>query len=229
MFPSKEDPIIFDACSLMIGVGEKSKGYSFERIAQLILVPIFWYFEDIRIHEVVYGELDEKTKNFLDNYIGKSVTIVSETAIDKQSAKYLLVKDKFARNPLISYKEIKSATSYGRNAGEVYSVSYATENNINYFSTRDYSVMLALSEIEECKDIHIVHFEIALAISYLYHCVEKRSPEHELSETLKALKSIYKKYCIRSSSTSKIPDTFPEYIKTISQSFLINEASEQTS
>ena len=43
-----------------------------------MITPLFESFTDIYIHEEAYKEMDEKSKAFVDLYIGKNVTVVGE-------------------------------------------------------------------------------------------------------------------------------------------------------
>ena len=73
-------PILFDANIFMVGIAERTsdKNCSFENMKQLYIKPLFESFTDIYIHEEVYKELDEKSREFVESYKGKNVTVVSE-------------------------------------------------------------------------------------------------------------------------------------------------------
>lgn len=73
-------PVMFDACVFMIGIENRTSdpNCSFEKIKDEYLIPLFENFKQIYIHEMVYDELDDSTKHFVDSYRDKNVKVVSE-------------------------------------------------------------------------------------------------------------------------------------------------------
>ncbi|MFR5149189.1 MAG: hypothetical protein ACLTER_06335 [Ruminococcus sp.] len=86
-------PILFDANIFMVGISERTsdKNCSFENIKRLYIKPLFESFTDIYIHEEVYKELDEESRNFVDSYIGKNITIVKEDGLYGKDPKYTTI------------------------------------------------------------------------------------------------------------------------------------------
>lgn len=126
-------PILFDANIFMVGISERTsdKNCSFENMKQLYIKPLFESFSDIYIHEEVYKELDEESRNFVDGYMGKNVTKVSENGLYGTDPKYTTIFNNISRHELVNYERGNS-----KDRGEVYSLAYAAYHNINYFVQR---------------------------------------------------------------------------------------------
>ena len=77
------EPVLFDANIFMVGIENRGsdKNCSFDNMKKLFIEPLFQSFTNILIHEEVYKELDEDARNYVDSYIGKNVSIVSENSL----------------------------------------------------------------------------------------------------------------------------------------------------
>ena len=115
-------PILFDANIFMVGISERTsdKNCSFENIKRLYIKPLFESFTDIYIHEEVYKELDEESRNFVDSYIGKNITIVKEDGLYGKDPKYTTIFNNISKHELVNYERGRS-----KDRGEVYSLAYA--------------------------------------------------------------------------------------------------------
>lgn len=76
----KDSPIIIDTCIFMVGIEKRQadSAYSLDSMKKNWINDVLSYFENIKLHEVVYGELDPDTKKIIDEHIGKNIEIVSD-------------------------------------------------------------------------------------------------------------------------------------------------------
>ena len=77
----KDSPIIIDTCIFMVGIEKRQTNpeYSLDNMKKNWMNDVLSYFENIKLHEVVYKELDSDTKKIIDDYVGKNVpTSLSE-------------------------------------------------------------------------------------------------------------------------------------------------------
>lgn len=201
---SKASPVILDACVLMVGINKQNSdaNFNFVHMKRTHLKPLFDYFEDIKIHEIVFSELDEARRDFIKEYIGKNVEIVGEGSLYGKDPIYTSIFNSIASHELFNYKRGES-----RNKGDVYSLAYAAHYKIPFFSTRDGSIMRILEELPELKDVELIGFEYVLTIACLYG--EKNK------DVYTALKALYKYACLPSIKYGKIPPTFVEFLKTL--------------
>ncbi|HOJ11785.1 MAG TPA: hypothetical protein PK733_14495 [Clostridiales bacterium] len=201
----RSSPVILDACVLMVGIDKQNKdiNYSFENMRDSHLQALFEYSQNIKIHEFVMGELDQKRQDFIKQYIGKNVEVVSEGDLYGKDPQYTTLFNKIARHELFNYRRDET-----HNRGEVYSLAYAAFHNISYFSTRDGSAMIVLDEMPELSDIELVGFEYVLAIGFLISKCRNKDMD-------KRLKSLYKAYCEPSIRRGVIPHTFAEFLNSL--------------
>ena len=194
-------PILFDANIFMVGISERTsdKNCSFENIKR---------FTDIYIHEEVYKELDEESRNFVDSYIGKNITIVKEDGLYGKDPKYTTIFNNISKHELVNYERGRS-----KDRGEVYSLAYAAYYNINYFCSKEIMVDNVARELEDLKNIDIITFDIIILQAFVYYAQQNDSSNS------KGLKSIYKKYCADVIKRHGLPLTLSEYIKA-SQEYL---------
>lgn len=210
-----DTPIIVDACVLMVGVGENDPLYSFERMREIYLVPLLEYFNSIYVHRVVLEELDEPRRNLVLSYVGQSVTIVDETPQDLANPLYIMAKDEIANHKLINYAEDPLHPGPQRNAGEVYSLAYATAHGIAYFSSRDFAAVTAAKTSINCRQVRIVGFETILTIAFLRHTQQKEVDPGRFKAYGKAIKALYKEFCHGCRLGKTLPATFKEYMETL--------------
>ena len=201
---SKASPVMLDACVLMVGINKQNSDYNycFENMMRTHLKPLFDYFENIKIHEIVFSELDGARRDFIHEYLDKNVEIVGEANLYGRDPVYTNIFNSIASHDLFNYKRGES-----RNKGDVYSLAYAAHHGIPFFSTRDGSIMRILEEISELKEVELIGFEYILTIAYLYG---ERSKD--IYTTLKAL---YKYACLPAIKYGKIPPTFSEFLKAL--------------
>ncbi|MCD8110364.1 MAG: hypothetical protein LUE14_09760, partial [Clostridiales bacterium] len=195
--------VMFDANIFMVGIENRGsdKNCSFDHMLQTYIRPIFDCFTDIVIHEEVYAELDDEAKNFMNTYIGKTVTIVSENGMYGTDPLYTSVFNHIAGHELVRYERGQS-----KNRGEIYSLAYAAYHHINYLCSKDAMVDIIANELDDLKDIDIITFDIVVLSAYVHYAWQ-----HDNSHA-KALKSIYKKYCADVIKRHKLPDTLGKYI-----------------
>lgn len=203
-------PILFDANIFMVGISERTsdKNCSFENMKQLYIKPLFESFSDIYIHEEVYKELDEESRNFVDGYMGKNVTKVSENGLYGTDPKYTTIFNNISRHELVNYERGNS-----KDRGEVYSLAYAAYHNINYFCSKEIMVDNVSRELDDLKDIDIITFDIIILQAYIYYA------QRNDNSNSKGLKAIYKKYCADVIKRHGLPATLSEYIK-VSRDYL---------
>lgn len=197
-------PVMLDANILMVGIGERisNPDYSFERMKQIYISPIFESFKSIVIHEAVYNELDDESRKLVDQYKDKNVSIVGEGTLYGTDPKYTSIFNAIAGNGMVDYKRGQS-----KNKGEIYSLAYAAYNNLNYFCSKDVMVDLIADEIPVLKEIRIITFDVIVLLSYLYHNVKEDQGYN------KALRSIYKRHCEDVIKRHKLPKMLKEYIE----------------
>ena len=203
-------PVLFDANIFMVGISDRisDKNCSFENMKKMFIEPLLESFTDIYIHEEVYRELDEESRSFVDTYLGRNVTIVSEGDLYGRDPKYTTIFNNVANHELVTYVRGQS-----KDCGEVYSLAYAAYHNMNYFSSKEIMVDNVAHELEDLKDIDIITFDIILLSAYVYYA-EKNDNSYS-----KGLKSMYKKYCADVIKRHRLPATLGEYIKA-SQDYL---------
>lgn len=203
-------PVLFDANIFMVGISDRvsDKNCSFENMKRLYIEPLFENFKDIYIHEKVYDELDYESRTFIDIYVGKNVTIVSEGDLYGNDPLYTTIFNNIANHELINYVRGRS-----KDCGEVYTLAYAAYYNMNYFCSKEIMVDNVAQELDELRDIDIITFDIILLSAYVYYA---RKNDNSNS---KALKSMYKKYCADVIKRHGLPPTLGEYIKA-SQDYL---------
>lgn len=203
-------PVLFDANIFMVGISDRisDKNCSFENMKKMFIEPLLESFTDIYIHEEVYRELDEESRSFVDTYLGRNVTIVSEGDLYGRDPKYTTIFNNIANHELVNYIRGQS-----KDCGEVYSLAYAAYHNMNYFSSKEIIVDNVAHELENLKDIDIITFDIILLSAYVYYA------EKNDNSNSKGLKAMYKKYCADVIKRHRLPATLGEYIKA-SQDYL---------
>ena len=159
-------------------------------------------FNEIKIHEIVFSELDSKRREFISGFIGKNVEIVSEGGLYGKDPIYTSIFNSIASHELFNYRRGES-----KNKGDVYSLAYAACHNIPFFSSRDGSIMSVLDEMSELKNIEYIGFEYILTIAYL---MGERSKEKTT-----ALKALYKYACHSAIRFGMIPTTFREFLESL--------------
>lgn len=197
-------PILFDANIFMVGISDRTldRNCSFENMKQLYIKPLFESFTDIYVHEEVYKELDKDSRDFLDAYKGKNVTVVSEGNLYGKDPQYTNVFNNIANHELVKYERGRS-----KDCGEVYSLAYAVYHNMNYFCSKEIMVDNVARELEDLKYVDIITFDIILLQAYIYYA-HQNDKSHS-----KGLKSIYKKYCADVIKRHGLPPTLREYIE----------------
>ena len=135
----RSSSVILDACVLMAGINKQSvdNNYSYENMRDSHLQPLFVCLQDIKIHEFVMRELDPKRQDFVKQYIGKNVEVVTESDLYGKDPLYTTLFNSIAGHELFNYKRGEST-----NRGEVFTLAYAAFHNIPYFSTRDTSAII---------------------------------------------------------------------------------------
>ena len=196
-------PIMFDANIFMVGIENRSSdpNCSFNNMKELYMIPLMESFKNILIHEMVYNELDLETKNFLDPYLNKNVTIVSEERLYGIDPLYTTIF-----NEICSHERVQYIRGNAKDRGEVYSLAYAAYHNINYFSSKEIMVDDIARDLDVLKDIEIITFDIIVLLSYIYYACKSDTSKN------KALKSIYKRYCEDVIKRHKLPSTLTKYV-----------------
>ncbi len=204
-------PVMFDANIFMVGIVDRGSDphCSFENIRELYLIPIFENFQDIYIHQMVYLELDQDARTFIDGYIGKSVTVVEENNLYAVDPTYTTIFNNISQHERVLYTRGDS-----KDSGEVYSLAYAAHNGINYFSSKEIMVDDIARDLKDLKDIEIITFDIIVLLSYVHYMDKEDTSKN------KALKSGYKKYCEDVIRRHKLPPTLKEYF-IASQDYLL--------
>lgn len=106
-----QQPTMFDANIFMVGVENRisDPNCSFENMKQLYMIPLFESFAQIIIHEMVYFELDVQSRDFVDGYVGKNVTIVKESGLYGTDPTYTMIFNEIA-NDLETLKSVEVIT-----------------------------------------------------------------------------------------------------------------------
>lgn len=159
----KESPIIIDTCIFMVGIEKRQTNpeYSLENMKKNWMNDVLSYFENIKLHEVVYKELDSDTKKIIDEHSGKNIEIVSDKDLFDNDPEFMRIFNEIHDHPLMYAPFSKT-----KNQGEVHSLAYACYYGIPYFSSKDSDACDVCNEIEDLKDIIVVGFETVLGIAY---------------------------------------------------------------
>lgn len=199
-----KQPILFDANIFMVGIENRlsDSNYSFENIKNTYLVPVFESFKNIVIHEEVFKELDEECRRFITNYIGLSTTIVKENGLYGKDPLYTTIFNMISNNKYIKYKR-----GDRKDRGEIYSLTYAVYNGINYFCSKEIMVELLAEDLPVLSEVNIITFDIIVLQAYIYHNLRNDNSKN------KALKSIYKRYCSDVIKRHKLPETLLGYLE----------------
>lgn len=198
---SLSQPVIFDASVLMVGVDRQSadENYSFDRMKRIYLDALIDNFQQIFIHDEVWGELDQQRLQYLTPFVGRNITRVSEGTMYGSDPLYTTIFNEIAQYDLFQYRRGQK-----HNKGEVYSLPFAARNNIPYFSARDGSAMRAIYEVGSLHGIELLGFEQLLLLGWINN---SDSNEHK-----KSYQSLYKSECSVAIKAEMIPKTFNQYI-----------------
>lgn len=196
----KESPIIIDTCIFMVGIEKRQTNpeYSLDNMKKNWMNDVLSYFENIKLHEVVYKELDADTKKVIDEHVGKNIKIVSDKDLFDKDPEYMRIF-----NEIHDHELMYAPFSKTKNQGEVHSLTYACYYSIPYFSSKDSDACDVCNEIEALKDIIVVGFETILGIAY------KAGGN---KEKRKALKALYKEFCSPKIRQGVIPKTLAEFL-----------------
>lgn len=196
----KDSPIIIDTCIFMVGIEKRQTDptYSLDNMKKNWMDDALSYFENIRLHEVVYKELDSDTKIVIDEHISKNIEIVSDKDLFDKDPEFMRIFNEIHDHPLMYAPFSKT-----KNQGEVRSLAYACYYGIPYFSSKDSDACDVCNEIEDLKDIVVVGFETILGIAY------KAGGN---KEKRKALKALYKEFCALKIRQGVIPKTLTEFL-----------------
>ncbi len=197
---NKDLPIIIDTCIFMVGIEKRQTNpdYSLDNMKKNWMNDALSYFENIKLHEVVYKELDDDTKKVIDEHVGKNVEIVSDKNLFDKDPEYMRIFNEIHDHPLMYAPFSKT-----KNQGEVHSLAYACYYGISYFSSKDSDACDVCNEIEDLKGIIVVGFETILGIAY------KAGGN---KEKRKALKALYKDFCSPQIRQGVIPKTLAEFL-----------------
>ena len=196
----KDSPIIIDTCIFMVGIEKRQTDptYSLDNMKKNWMDDALSYFENIKLHEVVYKELDSDTKIVIDEHISKNIEIVSDKDLFDKDPEFMRIFNEIHDHPLMYDPFSKT-----KNQGEVRSLAYACYYGIPYFSSKDSDACDVCNEIEDLKDIVVVGFETILGIAY------KAGGN---KEKRKALKALYKEFCSPKIRQGVIPKTLAEFL-----------------
>ena len=196
----KDSPIIIDTCIFMVGIEKRQTDptYSLDNMKKNWMDDALSYFENIRLHEVVYKEVDSDTKIVIDEHISKNIEIVSDKDLFDKDPEFMRIFNEIHDHPLMYAPFSKT-----KNQGEVRSLAYACYYGIPYFSSKDSDACDVCNEIEDLKDIVVVGFETILGIAY------KAGGN---KEKRKALKALYKEFCSPKIRQGVIPKTLAEFL-----------------
>ena len=99
----KESPIIIDTCIFMVGIEKRQTNpdYSLDNMKKNWMNDVLSYFENIKLHEVVYKELDSDTKKIIDEHIGKNIEIVSDKDLFDKDPEYMRIFNEIHDHPLM--------------------------------------------------------------------------------------------------------------------------------
>lgn len=198
------EPVLFDANIFMVGIENRGsdKNCSFDNMKKLFIEPLFQSFTNILIHEEVYKELDEDARNYIDSYIGKNVSIVSENSLYGSDPLYTTIFNNISSHSLVRYSRGKS-----KDRGEVYSLAYAAYHGINYFCSREIMVDNVAHDLSDLQNVKIITFDIVLLQAYVYYANRNDTTNN------KALKAVYKKYCHDVIRRHKLPGKLSDYVR----------------
>lgn len=202
----KDAPIIIDTCIFMVGIEKRQTNpeYSLENMKKNWMDDVFSYFKNIKLHEVVYNELDDDTKKIINEHVGKSVEIVSDKDLFDSDPEFMRIFNEIHNHPFMYAPFSKT-----KNQGEVHSLAYAYYYGIPYFSSKDSDACDVCNEIEDLKDVTIIGFESLVGIAY-------KSGGNK--EKRKVLKSLYKEFCAPKIRQGVIPKTLAEYLENEEES-----------
>lgn len=197
-----QQPILFDANIFMVGIDNRlsDSNCSFENMKKLYMIPLLESFQQILIHEMVYKELDADSRQLIEKYIGRNVSIVSEDNLYGRDPIYTTIFNEIATHERVMYIRGRS-----KDCGEVYSLAYAAFYKVNYFSSKEVMVDQIADDLKILKDIEIITFDVIVLLAYVYYM------SREDNSNNKALKSIYKRYCEDVIKRHKLPATLREY------------------
>lgn len=195
-------PVMFDANIFMVGIENRQSdpNCSFENMKDVYMIPIFESFSQIFIHQMVYDELDNEAKAFMNTYIGKNVIIVQDKKLYGKDPLFTTIF-----NDIANHERVQYSLGSSKDRGEVYSLAYAVYHNINYFSSKEIMVDDIAKELETLQNIEVITFDIIILLAYIYHMSNGDTSKN------KALKSIYKRYCEDVIKRHKLPHTLREY------------------
>lgn len=196
----KDSPIIIDTCIFMVGIDKRQTNpdYSLEKMETLWLNDVLSYFDKIYLHEIVYKELDDKTRAVIDNYTNKNVEIVSDNDLFDSDPEYMRIYNEIYHHPLMYAPYSKK-----KNQGEIHSLAYACFYNIPFFSSRDSDACDVCNEIEDLQNIKVIGFETILRIAYNTNSDKGKR---------KGLKALYKEFCKPKIKQGVIPGTLSEFL-----------------
>ena len=102
------EPVLFDANIFMVGIENRGsdKNCSFDNMKKLYIEPLFKSFTNILIHEQVYNELDHEARAYVDSYVGKSVTIVTENGLYGVDPIYTTIFNNISSHNLVRYNSL---------------------------------------------------------------------------------------------------------------------------
>lgn len=161
-----DKPVMFDANIFMVGIENQTSDINctFANMKELYLKPMFESFKDIIVHQMVYNELDEERKHFVDSY--DNVTIVNENDLYGLDPQYTTV-----------FNNIASSMGYDRHMskdrGEVYSLAYAAFHKINYFCCREIKIDYLSNELYDLRDVQVITFDIIVLVAFIYYISRK--------------------------------------------------------
>lgn len=201
---SKSQPLMIDASVLLVGVDCQAgdERYSFENMKSTYMDSLFGYFDNVKIHETVYNELDDQRRQYVQTYVGRNVELVDENGLYGQDPQYTSIFNKIARHTLFNYVRGQSL-----NRGDVYTLAYAAYYGMPFITTRDGSIITVIEEVEELNGLNVLGFEYLLAIGYLLNDGNK--------EFLRRCKSLYKSQCTPAIKRRLIPETFVQFLNSI--------------
>lgn len=197
---TKDTPIIIDTCIFMVGIEKRQDDpvYSLDNMKKNWMKDVLSYFENIKLHEVVYKELDADTKKIIDEHVGKNIEIVSDKELFDKDPEFMRIF-----NEIHDHELMYAPYSKTKNQGEVHSLAYACYYGIPYFSSKDSDACDVCNEIEDLSNITIVGFETMLAIAYKAGANKEKR---------KALKALYKEFCSPKIRQGAIPKTLAEFL-----------------
>ncbi|MCI8417882.1 MAG: hypothetical protein HFI33_10405 [Lachnospiraceae bacterium] len=195
-----KEPIMLDANILMVGIDKRGTdpNCSFENMKSVYMIPLLESFRDIRIHRMVYDELDVQSRDLVDKY--SSVMIVNEEKQYLQDPQYITIF-----NHIADHERIRYSRGSSKDRGEVYSLAYAAYHGINYFSSKEIMVDEIARDLEDLKDVDIITFDVIVLLAFVYHMSRGDTSKN------KALKSIYKRFCEDVIKRHHLPPTLREY------------------